>query len=101
MLTHLKVLSESFSITLVVNAKEYPLSPSIDPRVCIMHYDIARKISLSQDIKTLFWLWKFFLKERFVLVHSMGGVNIRSYSHLYWTGLGYQNRGWPFITEIH
>jgi len=71
MLTHLKVLSESFSITLVVNAKEYPLSPSIDPRVCIMHYDIARKISLSQDIKTLFWLWKFFLKERFDLVHSI------------------------------
>jgi lipopolysaccharide/colanic/teichoic acid biosynthesis glycosyltransferase len=71
MLTHLRVLSDYFSITLVVNTKEYPLSSAIDSRVRVKHCDIKRKISPWNDIKALFWLLIFFSREHFDLVHSI------------------------------
>lgn len=71
MLTHLKVLSDFFSITLVVNTHEYPLSSVLEPRVRILHCDIARNISLWKDVKALFWLTRLFWRARFDLVHSI------------------------------
>ncbi|WP_310492894.1 glycosyltransferase [Dechloromonas sp.] len=71
LLNHFKVLADNFSITLVVNALEYPLSSDLDARVRVVHLDIARKIDLLSDLKSLFWLWRFFRRERFDLVHSL------------------------------
>lgn len=71
MLTHFKVLANHFSITLVVNTLEYPLSQAIDPRIRIVHCDIARAISPWRDIKALWWLAHLFRRDSFDLVHSI------------------------------
>lgn len=71
LLNHLRVLANSFAITLVVNTHEYALSPELDERVRVVHLDIARKIDLFSDLKALVWLWRFFRREKFDLVHSL------------------------------
>jgi glycosyltransferase involved in cell wall biosynthesis len=71
LLNHFRVLADHFSITLVVNVLEYKLSPAIDPRVRVLHCDLARPISPWRDFKAAFWLTRLFRRERFDLVHSI------------------------------
>lgn len=71
LLNHFRVLANHFSITLVVNTLEYPLSADLDGRVRVVHLDMARKVDLLSDLKSLLWLWRFFRCEKFDLVHSL------------------------------
>ncbi|MFZ2974184.1 MAG: glycosyltransferase [Ferribacterium limneticum] len=71
LLNHFRVLANNFSITLVVNTLEYPLSTDLDGRVRVVHLDLARKVDLLSDLKSLLWLWRFFRREKFDLVHSL------------------------------
>ena len=71
LLNHLRVLSDHYAITLLVNTLEYSLSEKLDHRVRVVHLDIARQISPLQDIKVFWRLWRFFRSGEFVSIHSL------------------------------
>lgn len=71
LLNHFRVLADHFSITLLVNTREHPLSLRLDSRVRVIHLEIVRKVAVFFDAKTLWILWRFFLNEKFDLVHSL------------------------------
>lgn len=71
LLNHFRVLADHYSITLLVNTLEYPLSGLLDARVRVIHLAIERKISPAQDLKVLWRLYSFFRINRFELVHSI------------------------------
>lgn len=71
LLSHLRLLSQHFQITLCVNTDEYPLSRNIDERVHVLHVPIERKISLVNDFVALLRLIAVFRKSDFDVVHSI------------------------------
>lgn len=71
LLNHFRVLADHYSITLLVNTFDYPLSDKLDPRVRVAHLAIERQISVAKDLGVLWRLWRFFSLEKFDLVHSM------------------------------
>lgn len=71
LLNHFRVLADHYAITLLVNTLEYSLSGKLDCRVRVVHLAIARQISPIRDIKVFWWLWRYFVSEKFDLVHSM------------------------------
>lgn len=71
LLNHLTGLANIYAVTLIVNTKEYPLSPRLDPRVEVVHLDIQRRISPWHDVVSLTRLVSFFASRRFVLVHTL------------------------------
>lgn len=64
---HIKVLSQSFDLTLIANFK---LSECDIDNVKKIHIDIQRKPSLLLDFKVLLELVKIFKREQFRVVHS-------------------------------
>lgn len=71
LLRHLAALCNSYEVWLYVNTGEYRLSPTLDPRVRVVHVDIRRKVSLLRDLAVLIGLWCAFLRQRFDVVHSL------------------------------
>lgn len=71
LLNHLTGLADIYAVTLVVNTKEYPLSPKLDYRVEVVHLDIQRRISPWLDLLSLLRLTSFFLSRQFAVVHTL------------------------------
>lgn len=71
LLSHLRGLADAYAVTLCVNTSLYPLSPSLDPRVRLIDFPIAREISFWRDLRALLFLVGLFRIERFRAVHSV------------------------------
>ncbi len=71
LLTHMKALSDCVSVTLCVNRFLYPLSDQIDPRIRVVDFQIAREISVFNDLRAFLFLVSWFRSERFAAVHSI------------------------------
>lgn len=71
LLNHLRVLASDYAVTVCVNTKESHISELLDSRVEILHFPIARKISLLHDVYALLWLIKLFWSRKFNAVHSL------------------------------
>lgn len=65
-------LSKYFEVKLVVNLKSGELSPKLDiSRIKIVDIPIERKVSVYKDLKTVVLLYKYFISEEFISVHSI------------------------------
>lgn len=71
LLNHLTGLADIYAVTLVVNTKEYSLSPNLDSRVEVVHLDIQRRISPWLDLLSLIRLISFFSSRQFSMVHTL------------------------------
>jgi glycosyltransferase involved in cell wall biosynthesis len=71
MAPHILLLSQEYDITLVTSGSEKDLSVLLNKHVTFHHLEIERKISLKNDLITLFKLWNYFRKEKFDCVHSI------------------------------
>lgn len=71
LIPQVKRLSAEYDITLCMNAENSDVVPIIPPGVALKALDIRRKIDLLADIRALFALWGFFVRERFDLVFSV------------------------------
>lgn len=69
--THLLLLAKTYEVTLCVNTSAYPLEMDIQAAVKVRHIDIARKISLWQDMRAFLQLLKYLKISRPDIVHSM------------------------------
>lgn len=71
LLNHLKALADDYAVTVCINTQESPVSTALDPRVELLHFSIAREISLLRDTAALLWLIRLFYRRRFDAVHSL------------------------------
>ena len=71
LLGHLHALADSYSVSLYVNLRDYPLSSLIDERICVVDIPISRKMSPWRDLRVLLRLTRVFRNERFDVVHSI------------------------------
>ncbi|MHA6193673.1 glycosyltransferase [Pseudomonas wadenswilerensis] len=71
MSAHIKALSEDYDITLLCPGTEEDVAGLLSERVCFVRYEIERKISLVQDLRSLFVLWRILLDQRFDGVLSL------------------------------
>lgn len=69
--THLLALAKTHEVTLCVNTTAYPLVDDVASAVRVRHIDIARKITLWQDLRALIQLLNCFLEIRPATVHSL------------------------------
>lgn len=68
---HLRMLSESYDVTLLVRNDFPDELADLDLPVRVIDIPIARKISPLPDLVTLFRLWLVFRQEKFDLVHTV------------------------------
>ncbi len=66
---HIKAAAVDYDVTVISHPQDAELLKNLPCRY--VKTNIHRKISLWNDVKTLFHLIKFFRKERFLLVHSI------------------------------
>lgn len=71
MAPHIRALSKEHEITLVANGVSADLAGLTGDHVHFQTMPIERKISLWKDCTTLFFLWRFFKKNKFHCVHSI------------------------------
>lgn len=68
---HLTALSEHFLVT-IVTSNDNALAPlDLPPQICVVRIRLYRQPALLKDIRAFFFLWRFFLHERFLSVHSV------------------------------
>lgn len=65
MTAHIKALAQDYDITLLAPGTEKDVEGLLFEGVRFVPYDIERKISLVQDIRSLAVLWRFLRAERF------------------------------------
>ncbi len=68
---HIKKLSTIYDVTLMANGKEEDLADLLNEHVRFIPVPIERHISISKDLKALFFLFKLFMKYRFSSIHSI------------------------------
>jgi glycosyltransferase involved in cell wall biosynthesis len=71
MAPHVKKLSTVYDVTLMANGKEEDLAELLNEHVRFISVPIERHISISKDLKALFFLFKLFVKYRFSSIHSI------------------------------
>ncbi len=65
------MLAEHYDVTLITNGAKQDFSSLLNENVHFINVDIARKISLLNDMAALFQLYRVFRKEHFEVVHSI------------------------------
>jgi glycosyltransferase involved in cell wall biosynthesis len=68
---HLVALSRCYRVTLCVNVNAYPVSPSLQSHIRVIHVAFERKISLFRDALSLLHLLLIFVRERPDSIHSI------------------------------
>ncbi len=68
---HIRALSVDHDVILVANGSADYLVDLLGAHVSFKAISIERKISLRKDFASLFALWRFFRREKFVCVHSI------------------------------
>ena len=68
---HIAMLAEQYEVMLIANGTEQEFSSILNKHVRFIPINIARKVSLWQDMEALFHLHRIFRKERFDVVHSL------------------------------
>lgn len=68
---HIYMLAEQYDVTLIANGVEQDFSSLLIENVRFIHVNIIRKISLLQDLVTVFQLYRIFREEHFEVVHSL------------------------------
>lgn len=71
MAPHVKKLSTIYDVTLMANGKEEDVADLLNEHVKFISVPIVRHISISEDLKALWFLFKIFLKYRFASIHSI------------------------------
>ncbi len=68
---HLVALSRCYRVTLCVNVNAYPVSPSLQSHIRVIHVAFERKISLFRDALSLLHLLLIFFRESPDSIHSI------------------------------
>jgi glycosyltransferase involved in cell wall biosynthesis len=68
---HIAMLAEQYDVTLIANGSEEDFSALVGEHVRVIPIDIARAVSLMQDLLALLRLFKIFKDEQFDAVHSI------------------------------
>ena len=68
---HIAMLSKYYDVVLITNGLEQGVTSMLGKHVRSINVNFSRKVSLWQDVMTLFQLYQIFREERFDLVHSL------------------------------
>ena len=68
---HIAMLAEQYDVTLIANGTDEDFSALVGEHVRVITVDIARAVSLMQDLLALLRLFKIFKDARFDAVHSI------------------------------
>jgi glycosyltransferase involved in cell wall biosynthesis len=68
---HILMLAKYYDVTLIANADKQEVQDLLGEHVCFVSINIARKVSLWQDVTGLFALYRVFRQERFDVVHTL------------------------------
>jgi glycosyltransferase involved in cell wall biosynthesis len=68
---HIAMLAEQYDVTLIANGAEEDFSDLVGEHVRVIPVNIARAVSLMQDVLALLQLFKLFNQNRFDAVHSI------------------------------
>ncbi|MEN5201189.1 glycosyltransferase [Pseudomonas wadenswilerensis] len=68
---HIKALSENYDITLLSPGTREDVAALLSDRVKFVSFSIERKISIVEDLRSLFVLWRFLSTQRFDCVLSL------------------------------
>lgn len=71
LIDHMRILQEMFDLYVIVNTDNRLFLQSFGIKATVIPVRIERKISLLNDIKALFRLYKIFRREKFDIIHSI------------------------------